>query len=149
MINKQARFLLSIQKEPCLYPELGECWAWLGNRDNRGYGRFCRKKAHRYAYEHYVGPIPEGGHIAHKCDYPACVNPEHLFLTDRMGNNADRIKKGRTAHKLSKRDVRLIRAGVADGLFTMSTLAELFNVHPSTISKIVSHKRQPDVEGQK
>jgi hypothetical protein len=34
--------------------------------------------AHRAAYQHFNGPIPEGKVIDHKCFNRACINPEHL-----------------------------------------------------------------------
>ena len=34
--------------------------------------------AHRFAYEEYVGPIPDGLQIDHLCRNKWCVNPEHL-----------------------------------------------------------------------
>lgn len=33
---------------------------------------------HRLAYVVFVGPIPDGKEIDHRCDQPACCNPEHL-----------------------------------------------------------------------
>lgn len=35
-------------------------------------------QAYRFAYEHFVGPIPEGLELDHLCRNPGCVNPEHL-----------------------------------------------------------------------
>lgn len=59
------------------------CWVWLGGK-NRGYGSFWpgggapNVGAHRWAYEHSVGPIPKGLYLDHLCRNKACVNPEHL-----------------------------------------------------------------------
>lgn len=42
---------------------------------------FARGKyhsAHRWAHEHWIGPIPAGYEVDHTCKVPACVNPEHL-----------------------------------------------------------------------
>lgn len=79
------------------------CREWTGDKDRRGYGRMYiridgkRKKvaAHRWAYQHYVGPIPFKMLACHHCDNPSCVTPEHLFLGTHKDNRADCIRKGR------------------------------------------------------
>lgn len=78
--------------------EPNECWLWLGWRTAQGYGGFeafgiCR--AHRFSYELYVGPIPDGICVLHKCDNPPCVNPNHLFLGTKRNNIIDCVAKGR------------------------------------------------------
>ncbi len=60
------------------------CWRWLAAMGSStktygvmGIGR-STQRAHRLAYEHFVGPIPEGHELHHKCGEPGCVNPDHL-----------------------------------------------------------------------
>lgn len=60
------------------------CWVWTGDkwglygRFNIGSGRGRAHSAHRWAYERFVGPIPEGMTIDHLCRNTLCVNPLHL-----------------------------------------------------------------------
>lgn len=61
----------------------GECWAWTGVTDRKGYARFRgpdyrRVFVHRFAYEMAVGPIPDGLTIDHLCRNRSCCNPAHL-----------------------------------------------------------------------
>lgn len=58
------------------------CLEWTAVKPN-GYGLFKmanRKmiQAHRWAYQNWVGPIPEGHHIHHLCENKACVEIVHL-----------------------------------------------------------------------
>lgn len=67
------------------------CWLWVGAIGSGGYGNFYTEAsgssgsrkyrtvpAHRWSYEHLVGPVPEGLHLDHLCRNRACVNPVHL-----------------------------------------------------------------------
>lgn len=51
--------------------------------------------AHRLAYETWVGPIPDGLIVRHKCDNPPCINPEHLETGTYADNAHDRDSRGR------------------------------------------------------
>ena len=55
------------------------CWLWTGSTQPKGYGTFERGQlAHRWAYENWVGQIPDGFQIDHLCRVKSCVNPQHL-----------------------------------------------------------------------
>jgi hypothetical protein len=76
------------------------CWEWRGPRHKFGYGRVSagdsvRLAAHRVAYETWVGPIPGGQVVRHKCDNPPCINPDHLETGTSADNTQDMMKRGR------------------------------------------------------
>jgi hypothetical protein len=77
------------------------CWLWTAAWNPQGYGQFTMPKrpqlAHRMAWTFYKGEIPTGVHVLHKCDTPACVNPDHLFLGSHQDNMTDAYRKGRVA----------------------------------------------------
>ena len=59
-----------------------DCWLWTAAKTRGGYGHLRVEgsyvRAHRFAYEHYIGPIPDGRHLDHLCRVRNCVNPAHL-----------------------------------------------------------------------
>lgn len=123
-------------------PEAG-CWLWGASVDRSGYGQFgmlgrCAK-SHRVSYALYVGEIPAGMHVCHKCDTPSCVNPSHLFLGTDADNHSDRDRKGRVQRgskhyrsNLTDEDIRAIRSAKEPQRVTASK----FGVHQSTVSYI-------------
>jgi hypothetical protein len=67
------------------------CWWWRGHVQPNGYGQFGDSGtvgyAHRWAYEHFIGPIPVGLHLDHICRNRACVKPAHLEPVTQGENN--------------------------------------------------------------
>src|SRR5215216_2856913 len=63
---------------PVARPDLGPCWIWTGTCSATGYGYMTVADrdvpAHRWAYEHFVVPVPVDYDIDHLCRNPACVN---------------------------------------------------------------------------
>lgn len=66
------------------------CWLWIGAKLNDGYGLRKREGrtwlAHRDAYEHLVGPIPDDLETDHLCRVRECCNPAHLELVTHAEN---------------------------------------------------------------
>lgn len=67
------------------------CWFWMGQKTMAGYGRLYVSSpsygvyAHRFSYEQFKGPIPNGLVLDHLCRVVHCVNPDHLeAVTDRV-----------------------------------------------------------------
>lgn len=71
------------------------CWLWTAACNRDGYGAFSVNgrmvKAHRFAYEELVGPIPDGLVIDHLCRNRECVNPAHLEPVTHVEN----VRRGR------------------------------------------------------
>ena len=139
------------------------CWLWLGARTHNGYGFFKLMRpermvrAHRWAYEQFVGPIADGLLVCHNCDNRLCVNPAHMFVGTQKENIADMMSKGRgpdrsgnAVHitrigtdnpnaKLDEDAVRNIRSESANGQ-SLRALARAFGVSVPVISDVV-HRR--------
>lgn len=108
------------------------CWLWTGRRYRDGYGEFVwsadgkerRGVAHRWLWQALNGPISRTLEVCHRCDVPACVRPDHLFVGTRADNERDKIAKGRRPStagesdpnaRLSEGDVKRIREMRAGG----------------------------------
>lgn len=125
------------------------CWEWCGPKDKNGYGLSSTgiwKKTvftHRASYEHFLGPIPKGLLVRHKCDNPPCMNPGHLELGTHADNAQDREDRQRSRtgekHPLAKLDwvkVREIRASEEP----TTVLASRYGVHPKAIFMVRSRQ---------
>lgn len=91
------------------------CLLWLRGVTKFGYGwvraNGAARLAHRVSYELANGPIPAGMCILHKCDVPACINPDHLRLGTQIDNIADMRAKGRSSDGRPRPDARGERNG--------------------------------------
>ncbi len=98
-------------------------------------------------YTHFVGSIPEGLCVLHKCDNPICCRPDHLFLGTQKDNVDDMMAKGRQnnaigeAHpksKLTEHEVRAIKIILSRelGYGVKAFLASWFDISRRTIGHI-------------
>jgi hypothetical protein len=85
------------------------CWLWKLRLDKDGYGQISvscsNKRAHKVAYETFVGPIEDGMICSHLCDskypinskeYRRCCNPEHIVIATPAENSARMTDLGRS-----------------------------------------------------
>jgi hypothetical protein len=126
------------------------CALWLGGSKPKGYGAIylagATRIAHRVSYEAHVGPIPDGLWVLHRCDTPACINPEHLFLGTVADNHRDMRAKGRQAvmlgedgsnAKLRTADIPAIRSRTHAGE-SAASIARDYGVSKKAIVDIAS-----------
>lgn len=100
-------------------PNENDCWIWTGAKNRDGYGSFWNGErlagrngkrggprmvlAHRWSFAHFIGAIPAGLYVLHRCDTPSCVNPDHLFLGTQADNVRDCANKGRRNQRRAKK----------------------------------------------
>lgn len=92
-MNTAEEFWLQVQKSDT-------CWLWTAHEsiDYHGRVRWMGKMhgAHRVSWRlANNAEIPHGLFVCHRCDTPACVNPDHLFLGTCKQNMEDMISKSR------------------------------------------------------
>jgi len=102
-----------------------------------------RIMAHRFAWLASRGDIPAGQEVCHRCDNPACVNPDHLFLGSHRDNLLDSIRKGRKRawgkQKLDAVQVEAIRTRAEAGT-RHQDIASVFGIARHTVGQIVAGK---------
>lgn len=66
------------------------CLEWMGTRCEAGHGHITIARynmaVHRVAYELWVGEIPAGLVVHHRCRNRACMRPEHLEAMTQVEN---------------------------------------------------------------
>jgi transposase len=126
------------------------CWEWQGAK-TLGYGSVkipeiygsFKIMVHRLSWVAFKGEsINDGLFVCHKCDNPACCNPDHLFLGTQRQNLLDCSVKGRTltgaksaTAKFSKDDIERVKDMLATGM-TGKYISKKTGISPSHISRI-------------
>lgn len=106
------------------------CVVWTGYKDKDGYGRFRlgdkKVRANRAAYVLFIGKIPDGKLVLHKCDNPPCVALTHLYLGSYKDNTRDVWVRGRNkkSHLYSQKNKTVCSRGhklLGDNLYVWKT----------------------------
>lgn len=143
-----------------------KCWLWTGATSQGGYGEFgwqwTKGKLWRgrgevdyvrgwmaprwmLAYKTKVPYVNEFD-CRHKCHNPLCIRPSHLEWGTRQENVQDMIDAGRQPprhgehsglSKLTEKQVIRIRDMFDTGRYTKQRLADLYDVSPGLIGKII------------
>lgn len=129
----------------------GTCWLWQGSTDKNGYpllrieGKTKRVARVLWSLLHDV-KLRESEHVLHRCDTPACLNPEHLFVGSHAQNMADMAAKGRSYKPtgavngralLTFAQAQSIRTEAAQGA-SHSQLADKYNVSRGAVYHVLA-----------
>lgn len=134
-----------LTQKSALNPETG-CLEWMGFRNKKGYGmitvriedKYRTCLVHRLSYTEYVGQIPEGMFVCHKCDNPRCIKPDHLFIGTNLDNTRDRESKKRRhgKAKVTMEQVILARKLRKEGREYVE-IAKIIGIKPSGVRSVV------------
>lgn len=140
------------------------CWEWQNARSSpKGYGAFWfdgrQRPATHWAFRSFVGPIPDGHLVCHRCDNPPCVRPDHLFSGTVRDNALDMSAKGRAPAqidhsirqgeknphaKLTWEKVREVRGRYEQGGIRIDELAALYGMSRSAVGHVLTGYRWPE-----
>lgn len=145
------------QLERCVYQIFGYskidehgCWIWQGNKNLKGYGKFCYKRKNRFTHRVVClyfksDKFFPNADTMHSCDNPPCVNPDHLEFGTRGQNLRDAIARGLKRRlrgvnaptvKLTDSDVLKIRALFTSRPFRASEMKPCAKAYDVTVNAI-------------
>lgn len=160
MIEQTRReyLIIRVMKNSKMQPN--GCREWTATRNNRGYGLIhfainhgdgwkASIPAHRAHYmAHHNIILERNQFVLHKCDNPACVNIDHLFLGSAKDNMQDKLAKGRNAkrYKLHIRQCKFTDEQIKAISMEKGSLRAVslrFGVSHSYVSKLRRGKAKP------
>jgi hypothetical protein len=138
------RYIKRINKY-CEYTDTDDCILWTG-ATRSGYGRMrfngSPANVHRITFLLFVGEIPDGLMVLHRCPNRACINHKHLYAGTQFDNMQQMVKDGRH-YKLARYEPKLdwdkVDAIRADNR-SQDAIALDLGVSRSTVSNVKNNK---------
>lgn len=110
-------------------------------------GTYRRDYVHRLVLEAFLGPCPEGEECRHLDGDPRNNRLDNLAWGTPEENSADKVRHGthnqgerNPQARLTAAEVRRIRRLRADQGLSLYKLADLFDVSPMTVCRVVNRK---------
>jgi hypothetical protein len=100
-------------------------------------------RAHVLSYMLTKGPIPEGMYVCHKCDTPACIKPEHLFLGTPSENSYDAMVKGRHHKPFYSGEIWLMKRLYICKI-SLRAIAKMFKTNHQRVGNIIRNPAYPE-----
>ena len=114
------------------------CWEHRGSLGSHGYPqatggpRGTSYPAHRVCWLLFVGEVPAGMFVCHRCNNRKCVRPDHLYVGTHKQNMDDMARAGHPNRALTEDQVRRIRSTAEPA----KSLASEMRVSPDTIRNV-------------
>jgi hypothetical protein len=125
------------------------CWLWLGGvNPSNGYGRFYTNgnvvvSAHKFSFTFFIGPVPDGLILRHRCDIKTCVNPDHIIPGTYQDNSDDAVERNFVPSG-EKHGMSLLTSDEVIAIFrapgTIAEIARQFNISRMHAQRIKEKK---------
>ena len=127
---------------------LSQCWGLLGCSDANGYGVINLAGTvvclHRLSWwlANGLPDMTSAMVVRHKCDNPACANPEHLEIGTQTDNIHDMFRRGRNKNlRITSEKVAEIRV-MRDSGVELQKIAKAFGICREHLWIILNNKRK-------
>lgn len=154
--EQEARIAARIDARTMPEPNSG-CHLWMGTlAAGTGYGILTVMSSergknttigvHRFVMQRKIGRrLARTEYVCHRCDNPACLNPDHLFVGTPTDNSRDCARKGRASgSKLTIEQVRALRSERQSGV-SAKALAERYQLSESQVYRLVNGRAYPSL----
>lgn len=113
------RFLEKMVVSESLFFEGSPCWEWQGCRQPNGYGQFKidgrrgakKSSPHIFSHLYFIGEVPEGYEVDHRCKVRWCCSPFHLeavTVPENRRRRSEHLTHCKHGHAFTEDNTRLV-----------------------------------------